>query len=88
MNGHIRERCAGHVERTQSFIRFSAERLRNTIRRGARHLDGGAAFQGCERSRDGLDRQAEIIGDVLPRHGQFDGVTGQATRSAVRTLAS
>ena len=88
MNGHIRERCAG-ARGTNSAVhtvQCGAIAQHNTPR--ARHLDGGAAFQGCERSRDGLDRQAEIIGDVLPRHGQFDGATGQATRSAVRTLAS
>jgi hypothetical protein len=59
MNGHIRERCAGHVERTQPFIRFSAERLRSTIRR--EHGTSMAA----QLSRDVSVR--EMVSIVKPR---------------------
>src|SRR5215469_852434 len=40
---------------------------------GGRELDGGCAFQVPKRTRDGLDRQTQIIGNVLPRHRQLDG---------------
>jgi len=53
--------------------------MQNDVARG-RHGDGVGPLKLGQGARDGFDGQAEVIGDIGPRHGQVHRVASRTAR--------